>query len=120
MSDCQICGHDIDNHGRSGCCMHKCSCLRTHSHADHPSYAEQDARIAALTERAERAEKANALLRAECEAWRDQARIEGDGCTALMSEDEASKWGSAVIQAYNKLIDARAATDAAGALKGVG
>jgi len=51
-------------------------------------------------------------LRDEVLAWRDRTRIEGDGCTALMSEDEARKWGSAVIQASNKLIEARAATNA--------
>ena len=61
-SDCQICGHDIDNHGRSGCTRTGCSCLRTYARTDHPNYAEQDARIAALTEQVSQADRANGEL----------------------------------------------------------
>lgn len=89
--------------------MHKCSCLRTHSHADHPSYAEQDARIAALTERAERAEKANALLRAECEAWR-----EANGTHDWTGDADGPPYYITSVRI------AMGMTDEAGALKGVG
>lgn len=171
MSDCQICGHDIDNHGRSGCCAHGCSCLRTYARTDHPNYAEQDARIAALTEqvsqadrangellrrlqaaedethlfateladkkclgletiqrledkiialteRTERAEKANALLRAECEAFREFEDFILDEEPAK-SLSEAEEWVKKHNLAHAKKVAARAATDAAGALKGV-
>lgn len=75
MSDCQICGHDIDNHGRSGCCAHGCSCLRTYARTDHPNYAEQDARIAALTEQVSQADRANGELLRRLQAAEDETHL---------------------------------------------
>mgnify|MGYP003435645552 CR=1 FL=1 len=40
MRNCQLCTHDIDNHGKDGCYTPGCNCQRTHLHTDHPDYAE--------------------------------------------------------------------------------
>lgn len=61
-------------------------------------------------ERAERAEKANAVLRAECEAWRAADRVIGLVQVVANATDHIGQYG---------IVDACAATDAAGALKGV-
>lgn len=47
-SSCKLCGHDVANHGDEGCCMRLCSCTRTQLPKDHPTYAEQAARIRTL------------------------------------------------------------------------
>lgn len=62
----------------------------------------------AWSDRAVKAEKANALLRAECEAWRK-----------FEAEAEERSWSKAWPVHADWIADAQNATDAAGALKGV-
>ena len=79
MSDCQICGHDIDNHGRSGCCATGARAPRGNARTDHPNYAEQDARIAALTEQVSQADRANGRTPPPTTSRRDETHLFGDG-----------------------------------------
>jgi len=71
----------------------------------------------AWSDRAVKAEKANALLRAECEAFREFEDFILDEEPAK-SLSEAEEWVKKHNLAHAKKVAARAATDEAGALKG--
>ena len=45
MKTCELCGHDVDNHMNSGCCVYNCECSRSWRHSDHPTYKEMEQAI---------------------------------------------------------------------------
>ena len=62
----------------------------------------------------------NTLLRAECEAVREFEAIDRDAYAPAQTAQEVAAWAGRHRVAKLKMTQARAATDAAGILKGAG
>jgi len=104
MSDekCLICDHYICNHGRYGCHVDGCKCVRTCYVADHPNYAERAAEIERL--RADINSASNALRILYANLKTATTAMERCGLTAMVDGIRADIVTEPCVSALSKAV----------------